>query len=76
MGILWTFMSASAPYTIFTGIVETVTGILLAMIVSSEISQLFRIFVLRTPGKHRLFILQLPLYVLPKPLEQHSRTCA
>jgi len=97
MGILWTFMSASAPYTIFTGIVETVTGILLALpptmilgallsiavsvqlvmfnmcydvpvkilslhllilscvIVSPEISQLLRIFILRTPGKQKLF---------------------
>jgi hypothetical protein len=31
MGILWTFMSTSSLYTIFTGVAETVTGILLAI---------------------------------------------
>jgi hypothetical protein len=29
MGLLWTFMSASAPYTIFSGVAEMLSGILL-----------------------------------------------
>ncbi len=31
MGLLWTFMSASQPYTIFTGLVEFTAGLLLAI---------------------------------------------
>jgi hypothetical protein len=31
MGILWTFMSASQPYTIFAGLAEFVAGLLLAI---------------------------------------------
>jgi hypothetical protein len=42
MGLLWTFMGASEPYTMFVGFAEMISGILLFPLNGSEITARLR----------------------------------